>query len=132
MPLPDLFPLHEQQDLPEEWFIAHEVHLDQQSVLRFLRNVPSRWRITGAVVVAGAAGVAARAAGVVTDEVSPLDIFAAQVNHIPRNVLVATGAILLDVIPYEDVWNYVSDTATQYETMVRRARRNFSPGSSPR
>ncbi|KAM1539841.1 hypothetical protein FF1_004527 [Malus domestica] len=132
MPLPDLFPLHEQQDLPEEWFVAHEVHLDQQPVLRFLRNVSSRWRITGAVVVAGAAGVAARVAGVVPDEVSPLDIFAAQVNHIPRNVLVATGAILLDVIPYEDVWNYVLDTATQYETMVRRARRNFSPGSSPR
>ncbi|KAM2055075.1 hypothetical protein ACFX1X_004630 [Malus domestica] len=31
-----------------------------QPVLRFLRNVPSRWRIAGAVVMAGAAGVALR------------------------------------------------------------------------
>ncbi|RXH86882.1 hypothetical protein DVH24_022155 [Malus domestica] len=76
--------------------------------------------------------VVAEAAGVVPNEVSPLDIFAAQVNRIPRNVLVTTGAIILAIIPYEDVWNYVSDTATRYETMVRRAMRNFTPGSSPR
>ncbi|KAM1123116.1 hypothetical protein ACFX13_004629 [Malus domestica] len=96
-----------------------------QPILRFMRNVPSYWRIVGVVVVA-------EAAGVVPDEVSPLDIFTAQVNRIPRNVLVATRASLLGVIPYEDVWNYVSDTATRYKTMVCRARRNFSPGSSPR
>ncbi|KAB2601610.1 hypothetical protein D8674_002615 [Pyrus ussuriensis x Pyrus communis] len=79
------------------------------------------WRITGVVVIAGGAGVIAGVAGVVPKmviKVSPLDFLVAQGRRIPTYVYVVTEAIKLGAIPYEDVWNYMSDTGNRFETMT--------------
>ncbi|KAB2601609.1 hypothetical protein D8674_002614 [Pyrus ussuriensis x Pyrus communis] len=63
------------------------------------------WRITGAIVITGAACVIARVAGVVPKmviKVSPLDFLVAQGRRIPTYVYVVTEAIKLGAIPYED------------------------------